>query len=127
VCRKNQQRKSVAIHRKQSFNKSNLWDHITRVHKTLSFFTGFWNYKHANSRATNSSFENLLPFAQTPAKIFEPPKKMLLREANLQNRQRSYRIFLLFSPPFRMDKRIYKQQQQSSKLPGAAKTLYHDV
>jgi len=96
VCRKNQHSKSVAIHRKQSFNKSNPWDHITRVHKTIPFFTRFWNYKPANSTATNSSFENLLPFAQTPAKIFEPLKKMLLREANLEQQQRSYKLFLLF-------------------------------
>jgi hypothetical protein len=37
-----------------------------------------------------------LPFAQTPAKIFEPLKKMLLREANLEQQQRSYKLFLLF-------------------------------
>ncbi len=96
MCRKNQQSKSVAIHRKQSCNKWNPWDHITRVHKTIPFFTGFWIYKPAKSTATNSSFENLLPVCTNPCQNFRTSKKMLLREANLEQQQRSYKLFLLF-------------------------------
>jgi hypothetical protein len=36
---------------------------------------------------------------KTRAKILEPLKEMFLREANLEQQQRSYELFLLFFPP----------------------------